>query len=276
MGRKQDSEKGGHNWREWLRYGFYSAAFLLTLAGALFLFARVDQYLSTNPKFALRVPAAGGQAPQVRIKGAAHVPSAKIINVFAADFGRSIYLLPLAERRQALLQIGWVLDASVSRLWPDRIEVDIVERKPVGFIQLPAAGSPELNSVALIDAEGVILDPPERGDFKLPAFTGIRREQSQPMRRTRVAAALRLVSDAGVQADQFSEIDVGDPDNVKAVMQANGRVVTLQFGNRNFQGRLQNFLTNFEEIERRLPNAAAFDLRLDDRITALGEEKQGG
>ena len=276
MGRKQDSERGGHNWREWLRYGSYSAASLLTLAGALFLFARVDQYLSTNPKFALQAPAADGRTPGVRINGAAHVPSAKIVNVFAADFGRSIYLLPLAERRQALLQIGWVLDASVSRLWPDRIEVDIVERKPVGFIQLPAAGSPELNSVALIDAEGVILDPPERGDFKLPAFTGIRRQQSQPMRRARVAAALRLVSDAGTKADQFSEIDVSDPDNVKAVMQANGRVVTLQFGNRNFQGRLQNFLTNFEEIERRLPNAAAFDLRLDDRITALREEEQGG
>src|SRR5512135_1153017 len=130
MGRKQDSERGGHNWREWLRYGSYSAAFLLLLAGALFLFARVDQYLSTNPKFALQAPAVDDvQEPKVRIKGAAHVPSAKIINVFAADFGRSIYLLPLAERRQALLQIGWVLDASISRLWPDRIEVDIVERK---------------------------------------------------------------------------------------------------------------------------------------------------
>jgi hypothetical protein len=40
-------------------------------------------------------------------------------------------------------------------------------------------------------------------------------------------------------------------------------------GNQRYLSRLKNFLTNYPEISRRLPNARLFDLRLDDRITAV-------
>jgi CelD/BcsL family acetyltransferase involved in cellulose biosynthesis len=40
-------------------------------------------------------------------------------------------------------------------------------------------------------------------------------------------------------------------------------------GNQRYLSRLKNFLANYGEISRRLPNARLFDLRLDDRITAV-------
>ena len=50
--------------------------------------------------------------------------------------------MPLAERRRRLLAIDWVEDASVSRLWPNRVLVRITERKP-GGLRESAADSQE-------------------------------------------------------------------------------------------------------------------------------------
>jgi cell division protein FtsQ len=201
----------------------------------------------------------------------------KVFGAFASDYGRSLYLLPLAERRRSLLSIDWVRDVTVSRLWPDRVAVRIVERKPVAFVQLPRQRSSFSSSeVALIDAEGVILEQPPRARFTLPVLSGIRREQTQAMRRQRVAVAMHLVGELGDLAGQVSEIDVADPENVKLIQPAEGRMVLLMLGNRNFLTRLRNFISHYPEIQKRLPSAVTFDLRLDDRITALREDGRGG
>jgi hypothetical protein len=43
-------------------------------------------------------------------------------------------------------------------------------------------------------------------------------------------------------------------------------------GNQKSAARMQNFLDHYPEIRRRAGNARAFDLRLDDRITAGTQE----
>ena len=116
MSRKQDSDRepGRHDWRGWLRYSSYSAAILLLLASAMFLYARMDQFLAGDPRFTLAAPSADGESTALRIVGALHTPRAAIFQVFSEDFGRSVYLLPLEQRRRALLEIDWVRDATVS------------------------------------------------------------------------------------------------------------------------------------------------------------------
>ncbi len=168
MGRKQNAERepAWRTWRAGLRYALYSAAVLLLAIVALYVYSRVDQFLAGDPRFRLAEPPSdGGESPALRIEGVVYASRAQILNAFSADYGRSLYLLPLAERRRTLLGIDWVRDASVSRLWPDRLAVRIVERKPVAFIQLPAAESPASQRVALIDAEGVILEQPPRAQL---------------------------------------------------------------------------------------------------------------
>jgi hypothetical protein len=145
----------------------------------------------------------------------------------------------------------------------------------VAFVQLPGPVEGVLR-VALIDAEGVILTPPQRARYTLPVLRGISLEQSPAARKRQVAAAMRFVDEIGELAGRFSEIDVAEPENIKVVGEAGGRVVSLMLGNRNYLPRLRNFLKHFEEIQQRVPNAVAFDLRLDDRITALEGDTRGG
>jgi len=260
-----------------LRYSLYPLAGLLLVAAALFFYTRVDQQLAGNPRFHLGADdPQGGENSPFRIRGVNYTPREKILGVFSPDFGRSVYLLPLLERRRSLLAIDWVKEATVSRLWPDRLEITILERTPVAFVQLPVAGGRASSDVALIDAEGVILEQPSRARFNLPVLTGIRREQSREMRRQRVSIAQRLVAEIGGLAAQISEIDVADPENVKVVQALEGQVVTLSLGRRNFLARLRKFLDHYPEIRRHAPGAVLFDLRLDDRVAASAEEKRRG
>ena len=55
----------------------------------------------------------------------------------------------------------------------------------------------------------------------------------------------------------------------------NGRVVNLMLGDENYAERLQNFLGNYNEIERKRPDAKALDLRVDGVITAVGDDPGG-
>ena len=60
-------------------------------------------------------------------------------------------LVDVAAIRQQLLRYGWVGDARVSRRLPDTLVIDIVERKPAALWQ-------DKQQLALIDADGVVLD----------------------------------------------------------------------------------------------------------------------
>jgi cell division protein FtsQ len=279
MGRKQSAnpEGGARGWLRVLRYTAVSLAALAAIALVLAAVSRLDQFLAEDPRFRLAPPAEEtGLSPALISAGASHVAPARIAAVFAGDYGRSIYLLPLDERRRSLLAIDWVKDASVSRLWSGRVAVRSVERTPVAFVHLPGTRSGQAGETALIDAEGVLLAMPARGRLTLPVLAGIRREQDPALRRRRGAVALRLLKEASGHAADFSEIDVSDPENVRVIQAVEGRAVALMLGTRNFETRLRNFLNHYPEIHRRLPNAMQFDLRLDDRITAIEEGGRGG
>jgi len=60
-------------------------------------------------------------------------------------------LVDVVGIRQRLLRFGWVKDARVSRRLPDTLVIDIVERNPAALWQ-------SSGRLALIDAEGVVLD----------------------------------------------------------------------------------------------------------------------
>jgi len=272
MAPRQNSTQArkGTGWRTGLAYALYSAGILAVFGGGVFLYFRADRFLAEDERFRLVEPSVGGKSSAIEIEGIKYASRASVEAVFAEDYGRSLYLIPLAERRRSLLAIDWVQDASVVRLWPNRLRVKITERRPVAFVHLTAEQGP--SEVALIDAEGVLLGLPPRAEFNLPVLTGIRREQSLQARRQRVAAALDLIKELDDLAEGISEIDVSELENLKVVQVAGGRGLLLELGNRNFRSRVQNFLTHYPEIERRLPEATSFDLRLDDRITA----REGG
>lgn len=249
----------------------FQIACVVVFALALVLaYLKVEQFVITDSRFLLSGPPEPGTPSESFLVENAHFASeGQIAAVFSRDFGRSIYLCPIAERRRRLLAIDWVKDASVFRIWPNRLIVRIAERSPIAFVQIKRGNS---MSYGLVDADGVLLDPKQAVKLNLPVLAGVPASDSREKRGERVKRFLTLQKDLGPMMDKISEVDVSDIENLKATQEIDGRAVTLLLGNQKFHDRMQAFLDNFEEIRSRLPDAALLDLRLKDRITVVGGE----
>jgi cell division protein FtsQ len=216
---------------------------------------KVSLYVSSDPQFNL----SRDRKDALTVIGLVYASRFKVQRVFAADFEHSVFTVRLAERRRRLLAIDWVEEASVSRVWPDRLVVRIRERKPVAFVSLRSG-------LLLIDAQGVLLDPPAQSRFSFPVLSGVRDEETEAQRHEHVRAFLQFQDDMGYLAKEISEVDAADPENIRIVSQVDRRVATLLMGDGNYARRYQNFLNHYPEIRKRSPEAKVFDLRLDDRI----------
>lgn len=248
---------------------FKTALAVCAAVGCIWAAVKIEHYVASDREFLLKGPPEPGEpSPNFQITGLVHASEQRIVNVFARDFGRSIYLCPIQERRRQLLAIDWVRDATVARVWPDRILVHLTERVPVAFVQIPGIEGAMFYS--LVDEDGVLLDPQHAGKLTLPVLTGFPSQASEAVRKERVRRFLRLQTELGPLMDKISEIDVSDPDNLKLIQEFHGAAVTLMVGNQQFLARYRNFVDNYEEIRKRLPGATVLDLRLKDRITAVG------
>lgn len=248
------------------RLAGYTAAVVLAAAGLLFGWHQLDQFLISHPRFVL-AETEDESDTRLHIEGVRHAPRERIQALFQKDYGRSVYLIPLAERRRQMLAIDWVRDASVSRFWPDQVSVQVIERTPVAFLRPAKGGSP-----SLIDEDGVILTLQDAAKFRLPVVTGISAAQAEGERRQRIRRLMRLESELGRHMERVSEVDLADLDNVKIVYALGDRAMILHLGHNRFGFRLRRFLENREEVIRRLPNTRTLDLRLEDRIIAVPEK----
>jgi len=242
-----------NRWKIWLAAG----GIVLATVSSAFAALRVRQFALTDPQFKLSSEHKGA----IQIYGLTYASGPKIARVFAADFEHSIFLVPLAERRRRMLAVDWVEDATVSRIWPDRLVIRVRERKPLAFVFFRSG-------VLLIDSRGVLLEPPPQAQFTFPVLSGVRETETESQRRERVRCLLRVQEELGDAAKDLSEVNATDVNNVRIVVQVEHTAVDLNLGDHDFGDRFRNFVKHFPDIQRTSPNARTFDLRLDDRIMA--------
>ena len=258
----------------WGRFAFWLAAGVFFMVGTLFALHRTEEFLIKDDRFRIaEADVADGPSPDLVLEGIHYASSSQIRHVFTEDFGRSLYLVPLSKRRLQLMEIDWVEDATVSKIWPDTLKVAVHERVPVAFVRLPRAHLERLSRLALIDKDGFILRPRVAARFTLPVISGVKETEPIEDRKARVHRALGLLREIGSYSSQISEVDVTDTNNLVVAEHVGNNVVNLMLGGENFQERMANFLANYNEIKQKRPDATTLDLRVDGAITAVGEKR---
>jgi cell division protein FtsQ len=260
----------------WGRVVIYASLCAVTMVGSLYAWRCTEEFLIKDDRF--RIPEAdysAGPSPYLHVEGVHYASPSQIHHVFAPDLGRSLYLLPLNERRKQLMAIDWVEEASVSKIWPNKIIVHLKERRPAAFVRLAAGRHNGSSQFALIDREGLILRPRVPEKFTLPVITGIRETDEQLDRQMRVRKALAMLKDLGPLADPISEVDVADGSNLVASEKIDGRVVMLKLGEENYKSRVAYFISAYPEIKARRPDANVFDMRVDGSAAAAVADKSG-
>jgi cell division protein FtsQ len=109
---------------------------------------------------------AGFAVNRVDVKGLKQMESGPVYAIAAEQKSVPMPLVDLDAIRAELLRFGWIRDARVSRRLPDTLVIDIVERQPAALWQ-------DKQRLALVDAEGVVLDRVPVGEMPdLPLLIG--------------------------------------------------------------------------------------------------------
>jgi cell division protein FtsQ len=240
---------------------FLGLGVLAVLGGMAASFILLKTYLGRDPRFRVN------GTDNIEARGLTEVSRAEMLPVFGEDVGRNIFFIPLAERRKQLEQIPWVERATVMRLLPNQIRVEVVERQPVAFAR-------QGQQFGLVDANGVLLRMPAVTmtvrHYSFPVVTGIDANDPAAVRKARMAVYTRLLAelDANHQklSDQISEIDLSDPEDARVLMPEQGANILAHFGEDRFLERYQRYKAHIAEWRQQYPKLSAVDLRYDQQV----------
>ncbi|HEY6274548.1 MAG TPA: FtsQ-type POTRA domain-containing protein [Terriglobales bacterium] len=199
----------------------------------------------------------------IEISGVRNASRVQVMDIAGADIGRNVFFVPLDERRAQLEKIPWVESATVMRLLPNHIAVDIAERTPVAFVEMGA-------KINLIDAGGVVLGAPANRQtrYSFPVIHGIAETEPLSSRAAVMKIYNRLISDldAGGYTRQLSEVDLSDPNDVKATVSDSGGMVVLHLGDADFRDRYKLYAAHIGEWRQQFPKVQSVDLRYEGQI----------
>jgi cell division protein FtsQ len=243
---------------------FYRRVLVWTIAGATSVTVAVvaGRFLLYSPQVLLL------KSDQIDLLGNHIVSRESVLQPFARDRNRSVLRIPLEARRSQLEQLPWVESASVERILPNRIRVELTERTPIAFLR-------NGNELALIDAHGVILNRPEGEDLHFPIVAGLPDSMPREEREKRIETYQEFLRDAdlvrGGSSDRVSEIDLGNAKDLRVVMTGlasatDSQAVTIHFGNSDFTGKYRMLVENFAQWQANAGRVQSIDLQYSRQV----------
>ena len=261
--RRRFEKPSGPWWRPVTKSGriFLALGVLAVAAVCVTAYLTVAHFLERDSRF--RIAGTGN----IEATGLAQVSRAELLPVFGEDIGKNIFFVHLSERRKQLEQIPWVQRATVMRLLPDQIQVNIVERTPIAFVR-------QGQRIGLVDAGGVLLTMPAsrmtQQHYSFPVVTGIDAHDPLSSRRVRMAVYQHLISELDSTgqhlSEQLSEIDLTNPEDARVLMPEQGADILAHFGDEQFLTRYQRYKTHIAEWRQQYPRLASVDLRYEQQV----------
>jgi cell division protein FtsQ len=249
----------------WARTGWgkliFAVGLLTAVTVTIALVVATRSFLDHDPRFRIDTSAS------IQTLGNSQLTRADLLSVFGSDIGRNLFFVPLSKRRAALEQIPWVQQATVMRLLPNQLRVAIRERTPIAFVQVHGR-------IDLADIDGVILTmtPQQMAarHYSFPVVSGIIPTDPLSVRSARMHMYQRFMVDLDSTGEhisaQLSEVDLSDPDDVRATVPANGSDLLLHFGQEDFLARWHNYQAHIAQWQQQYPKLAAIDLRYDREV----------
>ncbi len=251
-------------------WAFYRRVLLVSaavLAGGAVLFV-TGRFFLFSPQVLLLKP------DQIEVSGAHLVAREAIVSKFYADRGRSVLRIPLEERRRVLEELPWVEQASVQRVLPNRVRVEITERTPIAFLR---SG----NELALIDAHGVILDRPAGQKFQFPVVSGVPESLPQAERERRMQVYQDFLKGVDLvkagSSELVSEVDLANPKDLRVVLTglagpgSDAQAVTVHFGQDNFVNKYRMLVENFAQWQANAGRVQSIDLQYTRQVVVNPE-----
>ena len=257
----------GHGWT------FYRRVLLSTATGAAITVGAYHgtRFLLYSPSMLLLRP------EQIELTGNHVVTREAVLKQFVEDRNRSVLRMSLDLRRSQLEQIPWIESATVERILPNRIRIELTERTPIAFVR-------NGDEVALIDPHGVILDRPRDADFQFPIVSGVSEDLPRDQREKRIELYQEFMKDIelvrGGSSENVSEVDLSVPRDVRVVMTGlasptDPQAVTVHFGSGDFSGKYKMLVDNFAQWQAHTGHVQSIDLQYARQVVVNPDSSAG-
>jgi cell division protein FtsQ len=214
---------------------------------------------------------------QIELTGNRIVSREAVLQQFVHDHNRSVLRVALDARRSQIEQIPWVESASVQRILPNRIRVELTERTPVAFAR-------NGNELALIDAHGVILERPQGEDLHFPIVSGVSEDVPRDQREKRMQVYQEFTKSIDLvragSSESISELDLSNPKDLRAVMTGlagptDSQAVTIHFGAGEFTGKYKMLVDNFSQWQANTGRVQSIDLQYMRQVVVNPDPSAG-
>jgi cell division protein FtsQ len=213
------------------------------------------------------------QVSSVTMRGNERMSRGEVLALVDGLDDANILTVDLDKWQTRLLASPWVEAATLRRVLPSRIDIELRERQPIGVARIAGA-------LYLVDARGIVIDEygPNYADLDLPVIDGLAAVPGDGVsavdeRRTRLAA--RLITALAPRPDlgrRVSQIDVSDAHD--AVVILDGDTVMLRLGEDNFVERIQGYLDLEATLREHIDAIDYVDLRFDERLYVRPRERE--
>jgi len=177
--------------------------------------------------------------------------------------GLKAWRLSLEAQRKEVEGIAWVRSAALTRVFPNRLVVHVIERTPVAYANVGG-------HVSLVDSDGVLLDKPESAFFDFPVITGLNSNAGSDDCRNRIALYQDFMRQLGEEIAHsgwvVSEADLSDGDDLKALLVEGRETLQVHFGHENFIQHFHTFLALLPELRKANAPLDSVDLRYRNQV----------
>jgi cell division protein FtsQ len=180
------------------------------------------------------------EVKKIDIRGISRVSKGDIENIVKNQTEKSgVWNADLKEIKEKVEKITFVKSAAVSRVLPDGVRVNVVEREPKAVVRIES-------SDFWADAEGVLIAPvgknEERPPFVLCGWDQSKGEKSFKDNQQRIKIYQEMFEDwkAFNLNERVKEVNLSDLNNAKATVVDSGFDVFIELGKDNFAKHLQD------------------------------------
>jgi len=210
----------------------------------------------------------------VVVRGNAQLSTAQVEQLVAGLRAENILGVGLDAYQRRLLNSSWIERATLSRVLPTTIDIDIVERTPMAIARIG-------RQLHLVDVAGVIIDEyaAEHRDFDLPIVDGLVDSAASrgPLVADRVRLTGQLLAAFEGRPDlgrRLSQVDVSNERD--AIVMLDDDPTWLHLGTERFVERLTLYLDLAPTLRERFEDIDAVDLRFDERVFVRGQGQAQG
>ena len=241
-------EKGAEKFQGIVKKAIRVAFQLLLLSFFLFIGHWVYVHLLGDPYFRVR---------EVEVEGGQKITRETLLSLTVIEGMPNLFSVRLKEVVKRLESHPWIEQVRVRKVFPNKILIQIEERKPMAIIQL--------EELYYIDIKGEIFSRlGERDEYNYPYLTGLTRQvlEKDPVEAkrliTKALELLRIVSqEKFTPLEEISEIHMQKAFGIHCFTKAEG--VEVKMGWEDFAEKLKRLSLIWSDLRKRGWSAVSID-----------------